>query len=135
MWLVGAALLMKVLVPAGFMPTVSNGTILVQLCSGMGAQAIAIEVPGLGNQSDEKGQHKAADQPCAFSGLTAPGLAGADPILLAIAITFILAASFRVEQRLVLWRGIYLRPPSRSEEHTSELQSLMRISYAVFCLK
>src|SRR3546814_4718725 len=28
----------------------------------------------------------------------------------------------------VVWRG-------RSEEHTSELQSLMRISYAVFCLK
>src|SRR3546814_6029545 len=28
-----------------------------------------------------------------------------------------------------------LRAPSRSEEHTSELQSLMRISYAVFCLK
>src|SRR3546814_2525247 len=25
--------------------------------------------------------------------------------------------------------------PSRSEEHTSELQSLMRLSYAVFCLK
>src|SRR3546814_2152057 len=25
--------------------------------------------------------------------------------------------------------------PVRSEEHTSELQSLMRISYAVFCLK
>src|SRR3546814_9980094 len=27
-----------------------------------------------------------------------------------------------------------MKPP-RSEEHTSELQSLMRISYAVFCLK
>src|SRR3546814_7305472 len=27
------------------------------------------------------------------------------------------------------------RPSIRSEEHTSELQSLMRISYAVFCLK
>src|SRR3546814_13311057 len=27
------------------------------------------------------------------------------------------------------------RMQSRSEEHTSELQSLMRISYAVFCLK
>src|SRR3546814_5814916 len=26
-------------------------------------------------------------------------------------------------------------PEARSEEHTSELQSLMRISYAVFCLK
>src|SRR3546814_6396621 len=29
--------------------------------------------------------------------------------------------------------GLQLHP--RSEEHTSELQSLMRISYAVFCLK
>src|SRR3546814_9133864 len=28
-----------------------------------------------------------------------------------------------------------LRSCNRSEEHTSELQSLMRISYAVFCLK
>src|SRR3546814_6596614 len=34
--------------------------------------------------------------------------------------------------------GIFLVPVARerrSEEHTSELQSLMRISYAVFCLK
>src|SRR3546814_5491278 len=31
-------------------------------------------------------------------------------------------------------RQLLARPP-RSEEHTSELQSLMRISYAVFCLK
>src|SRR3546814_1649078 len=32
--------------------------------------------------------------------------------------------------------GLKLHPDSlRSEEHTSELQSLMRISYAVFCLK
>src|SRR3546814_7848221 len=29
----------------------------------------------------------------------------------------------------------FRRTPVRSEEHTSELQSLMRISYAVFCLK
>src|SRR3546814_3058394 len=29
----------------------------------------------------------------------------------------------------------FLRHRDRSEEHTSELQSLMRISYAVFCLK
>src|SRR3546814_10996059 len=30
---------------------------------------------------------------------------------------------------------VALRTRNRSEEHTSELQSLMRISYAVFCLK
>src|SRR3546814_3900513 len=38
------------------------------------------------------------------------------------------------------FKGLHTRArkcgvPSRSEEHTSELQSLMRISYAVFCLK
>src|SRR3546814_1661582 len=32
-------------------------------------------------------------------------------------------------------RRALTRMPNRSEEHTSELQSLMRISYAVFCLK
>src|SRR3546814_5759919 len=32
-------------------------------------------------------------------------------------------------------RSTIMTPTSRSEEHTSELQSLMRISYAVFCLK
>src|SRR3546814_3155474 len=31
--------------------------------------------------------------------------------------------------------GVTTGSPGRSEEHTSELQSLMRISYAVFCLK
>src|SRR3546814_2552485 len=31
--------------------------------------------------------------------------------------------------------GCYQFDSQRSEEHTSELQSLMRISYAVFCLK
>src|SRR3546814_6740872 len=34
-----------------------------------------------------------------------------------------------------LWRTPKAPEPVRSEEHTSELQSLMRISYAVFCLK
>src|SRR3546814_5992489 len=33
------------------------------------------------------------------------------------------------------WAAKLLRYSARSEEHTSELQSLMRISYAVFCLK
>src|SRR3546814_9545163 len=39
-------------------------------------------------------------------------------------------------QRAALTEGPMARcRPPRSEEHTSELQSLMRISYAVFCLK
>src|SRR3546814_1308694 len=34
----------------------------------------------------------------------------------------------------LLLRPMFIRNQTRSEEHTSELQSLMRISYAVFCL-
>src|SRR3546814_6878932 len=52
-----------------------------------------------------------------------------------------MAASTRVDALETFYRGAlagYLNIlffPMRSEEHTSELQSLMRISYAVFCLK
>src|SRR3546814_4398848 len=38
-----------------------------------------------------------------------------------------------MRQKAVHQRNVTARP--RSEEHTSELQSLMRITYAVFCLK
>src|SRR3546814_8301194 len=50
-----------------------------------------------------------------------------------------LVADHRPEQRRDLVLGERLgqpgRHPGRSEEHTSELQSLMRISYDVLCLK
>src|SRR3546814_9985082 len=63
--------------------------------------------------------------------------------------TFVGAAAGAIEQLQALADGgsddwLYLAGPGgvgkthlllRSEEHTSELQSLMRISYAVFCLK
>src|SRR3546814_8258080 len=57
------------------------------------------------------------------------------------------SAIFRRIRRMILPERVLGRPgenwivsgvaigPIRSEEHTSELQSLMRISYAVFCLK
>src|SRR3546814_8207136 len=55
-----------------------------------------------------------------------------------------IAARTRSSKRMIYYyfgdkEGLYLRALEnayrRSEEHTSELQSLMRISYAVFCLK
>src|SRR3546814_3246218 len=59
--------------------------------------------------------------------------------LLALAMAGLLAspvyaadAGIRVEQA---WARASIGTSRRSEEHTSELQSLMRISYAVFCLK
>src|SRR3546814_10029381 len=41
----------------------------------------------------------------------------------------------RLYPRAGLAGSLRLRAAPRSEEHTSELQSLMRLSYAVFCLK
>src|SRR3546814_10849340 len=41
-----------------------------------------------------------------------------------------------IDEGKIAWaKGYGVTQDNRSEEHTSELQSLMRISYAVFCLK
>src|SRR3546814_5944020 len=45
------------------------------------------------------------------------------------------AAALREGGQIRRRRGVSRSRGCRSEEHTSELQSLMRISYAVFCLK
>src|SRR3546814_3645536 len=47
----------------------------------------------------------------------------------------LVAAVGAVQQVAKTTPALGARPGLRSEEHTSELQSLMRISYAVFCLK
>src|SRR3546814_2718674 len=44
-------------------------------------------------------------------------------------------AVHRLRRRRPVQSGLWRAAAARSEEHTSELQSLMRISYAVFCLK
>src|SRR3546814_3609405 len=52
--------------------------------------------------------------------------------LVGVALAWMHIAIRQMEQKA---SGIDARSLPRSEEHTSELQSLMRISYAVFCLK
>src|SRR3546814_5305247 len=53
-----------------------------------------------------------------------------------LAVPSLLEARFRLSLDEKLAKLLLLRKRGiRSEEHTSELQSLMRISYAVFCLK
>jgi hypothetical protein len=54
---------------------------------------MVITIPGLEQGKPDGGDHPGkAEQPCAFAGLSAPSLAATDPILLAVAILFALAA-------------------------------------------
>jgi hypothetical protein len=116
------ALMMRVLVPAGFMPVLDRGTITITLCSGAGPQKIEVAMPGMvaaemathgaGHHSDSE-PHEKSQAPCVFSGLAAPALSAADPILLAVAIVFVMAFGLRTPDRPVVTPALRLRPPLR----------------------
>lgn len=111
---------MKLVMPAGFMPTVSNGQIVIRICSGTGPMTTVMTMPQLEHgpglehaKSEGDGHQGKAEQPCAFSGLSAKSLAAADPVLLAGAILFILALGTRPLVLRVSAPPPYLRPPLR----------------------
>jgi len=109
--IVALALVVRVLVPAGFMPVVANGTITVSICTGYGPMRMDMKAPG--QMADDMGQGHKVQQPCAFSDLAMPGLPGADPILLAVALAFIIAVGFIAAPALLLRRGRHAWPPLR----------------------
>ncbi len=113
-WLVVLTLLMKMLVPTGYMfGTSSTGSITIELCSGFGPVAIAAPRHGMTHhhgQHDHKGKEM---PPCAFSGLSAASLGGTDPLLLALAIAFIVTTVFLSVVPSAVVLPTYLRPPLR----------------------
>lgn len=112
------ALAMKILVPAGFMPVVSGGRVTIEICGGtvpvqtVMAPMMAMAMPGMAHHSG-KSDHQEREMPCAFSGLTAPSLAAVDPVLLAIAIAFIVGLVRHVRTAVSIAAQPYLRPPLR----------------------
>ncbi len=110
------ALVMKVLVPAGFMPVVSAGRLTIEICAGTApapmTMATTMSMPGMAHHSG-KSDHQEREMPCAFSGLTAPSLAAVDPVLLAIAIAFIVGLVRHVRTAVPIAAQAYLRPPLR----------------------
>ncbi|WP_353464507.1 DUF2946 family protein [Sphingomonas faeni] len=115
-WVVACALVMKILVPAGFMPVVSGGGVTIEICGGKApAQTVVapmMAMPGMAHHSG-KSDHQEREMPCAFSGLTAPSLAAVDPVLLAIAIAFIVGLVRHVRIAVPIAAQAYLRPPLR----------------------
>src|SRR3546814_8866436 len=75
-------------------------------------------------------RHRASPVPCASRRMRA----GTNSHILVLK-QWCLAPAFGCDAQRALRRVVALGPHIRSEEHTSELQSLMRNSYAVFCLK
>lgn len=105
------ALLAKLLVPAGYMPTFVGKTLIVAMCNGDGPVTISIPMSGAGQ--DEGGQKDAGNHVCACSSLGGQGLAATDPVLLAEAIVFAFVIALFAFPLPPLRRGDHLRPPLR----------------------
>jgi len=115
MLLIAAALLMKLLVPSGYMPTQQNNTLVVSLCTGYGPATTTIEIP-IGSDSehqqtpDGKGTNNMV---CAFASVAGSELAATDAILLGNAIAFTFLAALFIAPEPWFKQPAYLRPPLR----------------------
>src|SRR3546814_3885929 len=95
--------------------------------------------------ADDRGEHRSATFDDRRGGLVAGGLDAEDPAPLESlahdrpSVTVAPGKASSMAARRSAYSGVstslaHMTIASRSEEHTSELQSLMRISYALFCL-
>src|SRR3546814_7825716 len=81
--------------------------------------------------NDDLTEHARADEAASrLTSIPGIGVLGATALVAAVGD----GEAFRRARDIPAWLGLVPKQ-MRSEEHTSELQSLMRISYAVFCLK
>lgn len=111
-WLVTLTLFMKVLVPTGYMFGTAHGVVSVELCPAYDAPEPMV-MPG-GEHHSDKGEHGKPEMPCAFAGLATPSLSGADPLLLAVAIAFIVRTGFRIAvETEPVGSRLHVRPPLR----------------------
>ena len=108
-WLVAAALLMRAMIPTGFMPVVAGQSMVFELCTGTGPQKMLVDM----ESAPAKGDHAGKEMPCDFGGLSAPVLAAADALMLVVALAFVFALVFRSESDSVFTAPLRLRPQSQ----------------------
>lgn len=118
--LVAAALLLRALVPMGWMPVLGNGTVMLRLCSGM--VAVSAEHPAaklqqlmttrdpvaFADHGSSKDDRSPADQPCSFA---AAGLALATPGSLIQAEPLFTAPLAIFPAAVTVGRGLAAPPP------------------------
>jgi hypothetical protein len=114
--LLALALAVKALVPAGYMiSSMGDRFLTVTICSDASGttKQMQIAIPG---KQDTGGDHSDAASKathCAFSGLGHSALAGADPVLLAAALAFLLLVGFAPLRAPPARDITFLRPPPR----------------------
>jgi len=109
MALVALALAVRALIPAGFMPTsTATSSFTVMVC----ADATGLHTPMTIKVARDTAPPQAkANEHCAFAGLGMAALSGADPVLLAVAIAFLIALGFGPVALPVLRRSLRVLPP------------------------
>uniref|UniRef100_UPI0035CC1869 DUF2946 family protein n=1 Tax=uncultured Sphingomonas sp. TaxID=158754 RepID=UPI0035CC1869 len=110
-WLIFAALLMKVVVPVGYMPVMTGSSITIELCSGFGPEKMMAAMPGMGDHHGSQDHSGKGDMPCGFGGHAPPALSTVDPVLLLLAIAFVMTLGFLVVRRRLPEPAVRLRPP------------------------
>jgi hypothetical protein len=109
------ALAIKAIVPAGYMLAADSKSLFltVTVCTGIDTMQKTIAIPVHKSQDGKSSHEQASDNPCAFTALSHAPIVGADGILLALALLFVVAAGFVsiTPTMAQTWRR--LRPPLR----------------------
>ena len=123
--LCAATLLLKLLIPTGYMIANENGHPAITICSGIAPENMAMAMPGMHDDTPDHGKngygktghgkkdHGRAEMPCAFSGLSVASLGAIDPIQLAALVAFILSAGLFPAMLSARRERSHLRPPLR----------------------
>lgn len=119
-----AALLLKLLVPTGYMIASDHGRFSITICSGIATQSTAMAMPGMDHVSTmahgtmqgtgKSTDHGKPEMPCAFAGLSAQVVSAVDVVLLAIALAAVAILALRSVPRVAPRTAPYLRPPLRA---------------------
>lgn len=110
------ALCIKAAIPAGMMVSGAQDKVLaVTICTGGAGDPVpmSIVVPARPGESGDRSGDAAKSDHCAFTSLGQSALGGADPILLAGAIAFILVLGLAPVRAAPLARFRYVLPPLR----------------------
>ena len=113
--LVACALLVRLIVPTGYMPAVAHGRIAVVVCpDAVPAQRIAAAAMHHGEAGRSHGDGAPTQMPCAFSGLSLAAPHMGDPGLVVGALPFAFLLVVRAGLRLPPALPARLRPPLRA---------------------